>query len=179
MGGGCPPQPPRFFLAVQACFKADGSLPFVLSHAGIYSICSLLTADAIPNAFLLRRYLSGIWGKHTHSKPLFPFEVPYGGSWGFFAEQTHSKHFSSSKLAIGHLGAFAQSRRIKNAFSKFPIGHLGAFFRTADTFKNAFVLGSSLLGILGPFAQQTHSKRVPSSKFPLGHLGAFAQSRHI
>ena len=40
-----PPPTLRIFLAEQACVKEHNSLPFVLSHAGTYSICSLRNSE--------------------------------------------------------------------------------------------------------------------------------------
>ena len=140
----------------------------------------------------------GAFSQSTPFKTPFLFEDPYWESWGLFAEQTvqnvlplrssllgilgpfrrahRSKRRSSSKIPIGSLGAFSQNRQFKTSFL-FEVLYWASWGLFAkQTIQNALPLGSSLLGILGPFRRTDSSKRPSSSKFSIGHLGAFSQS---
>ena len=136
--------------AEQTHSKRVSSSKFPAGHLGAFS-----RSRRIQNAFPLRSSLLGILGPFRRAdtfKTFLLFEVPYWASWGLFAQQTQSTRFCSSKFAIGHLGAFSQSRHIHNAF---PLRSslLGILepLRRADTFKTLFLFEVSLLGILGPF----------------------------
>ena len=148
------------------------SWKFPIGHFGAFS-----QSRHIQSACLLRSSLLGILRPFRKAfRAFFLFEVPYWASCGLFAEQTHSKRLSSSKLPVGNLAAFSQSIQ-----SVFPLRSslLGILrpFRRADTFKALVFFEAPCWESCGLFAK--HSERFSSSKFPIGHLAAFSQSRHI
>ena len=182
--------------------KRFSSSKFPIGHLGAFSL-----SKHIPNVFPLRSSLLGILGPFRTAdtfKTLLFFEVPYWASWGLCAEQTQSKHSSSSKFPIGHLGAFAQSRHSQNILPlRSSLLDIMGPFRKADTFNTLFLFEVPYWASWGLFAKQTHSTRFSSSKFPywafwvlfaeqthskrllcsskfpIGHFGAFLQSRRI
>ena len=116
--------------------------------------------------------LLGHFGAFSQCKPFktpFLFEVPHWGILGPFRGGSRSKRPSSSKFPIGALGGLFAKQTVQNdlPLRSSLLGHFGAFSRSKP-FKMPFLFEVPHWGILGPFRNASHSKRLSSSKFPIG-----------
>ena len=150
--------------------KADSSKPKSSSKFPIVHLGAFSQSRQFKTHFLFEVPCWASWGLFSQSRQIektLPLRSSLSGILGPFRQADSSRHSSSSKFPIGHLGALTQSKQFKTHFL-FEVlywAFWGPFAK--QTVQNPILLRSSLLYILGPFRKADSSKRTSSSKLPI------------